>query len=123
MEIWINPQCSKCRSAKAALDDAGIEYVERRYLEEPPTTQELIDVLDRLRMEPWEIARTGEQVAKDLGLKDWPRDDSHRDRWIDALIEHPKLIQRPIITASDATTRVARDDESIQAVISAETTS
>lgn len=122
MEIWINPQCSKCRSAKAALDEAGIDYVERRYLEQPPTAQELVDVLDRLNMEPWEITRTGEQIAKDLGLKDWPREAADRDRWIEALIENPKLIQRPIITASDATTRVARDDDSLQAVISAETT-
>jgi len=45
VEIWMNPSCSKCRSAKADLDAAGIEYVERRYLDEPPTVAELAAVL------------------------------------------------------------------------------
>ena len=39
MKIWINPACSKCRTAKAALDAAGVEYVERRYLDDPPTAR------------------------------------------------------------------------------------
>jgi len=46
IEIWINPACSKCRSAKADLDAAGVEYVERRYLEEPPTAAELAAVIE-----------------------------------------------------------------------------
>ena len=41
MEIWINPACTKCRVAKSELDAAGIEYTERRYLDELPTTAEL----------------------------------------------------------------------------------
>ena len=50
MEIWINPACSKCRTALADLDAAGVEYVERRYLDDPPTRSELEAVLARLEV-------------------------------------------------------------------------
>lgn len=120
MEIWINPACSKCRSAKAALDEAGIDYVERRYLEDPPTVAELEDVLNRLGLEPWEITRNSEPIAKELGISSWERNEVSRAQWIEALSANPNLIQRPIITASDATTLVARDEESLNAAIAAE---
>ena len=114
LEIWINPACSKCRTAKAELDAAGIEYVERRYLDEPPTAAELADVLTRLRLEPWDIARAAE--TREAGI-DLPRDAAHRDDWIAAMVAHPRTIQRPIITAADGTTVVARDAETLRAVV------
>jgi arsenate reductase len=120
MEIWINPRCSKCRVAISELDAAGAEYTVRRYLEEPPTAAELEAVLERLRLEPWDITRTDEQVAKDLGMKDrevWPRDAGARARWIAALAENPVLIQRPIITADDGTTVVGRSEEELAKVL------
>ena len=43
MEIWLNPACSKCRTAATALDEAGIDYTVRRYLDTPPTVDELAD--------------------------------------------------------------------------------
>ena len=63
MEIWLNPRCSKCRTAASALDEAGVEYTVRRYLDEPPTREEIVDVLERLDVEPWHITRTGEAEA------------------------------------------------------------
>ena len=120
MEIWINPRCSKCRVAISELDAAGAEYTVRRYLEEPPGAAELEAVLERLNLEPWDITRTDEQVAKDLGMKDrdaWPRDASARGRWIAALSEHPVLIQRPIITADDGTTVVGRSEDELAKVL------
>ncbi|MGW1888720.1 ArsC/Spx/MgsR family protein [Streptomyces sp. NPDC002004] len=117
MEIWINPACSKCRSALSLLDAEGAEYTVRRYLEEVPSEDEIRAVLERLGLEPWDITRTGEQDAKDLNLKDreaWPRDASGRDRWIAALARHPKLIQRPIITADDGSALVARTEDAVR---------
>ncbi|GHA53648.1 arsenate reductase [Streptomyces canarius] len=118
MEIWINPACSKCRSAISLLDAEGAEYTVRRYLEDVPSADEIRAVLDRLHLEPWDITRTQEPVAKELGLKEWPRDESARDRWITALSEHPKLIQRPIITADDGTALVARSEEAVREALS-----
>jgi len=114
VEIWINPACSKCRSAKADLDAAGVEYVERRYLEDPPTAEELGAVLDRLGLEPWDIARPAE--TKEAGIA-FDRDAGHRGDWIAALAANPRAIQRPIITASDGTAVVARDPATVASVI------
>lgn len=117
MEIWINPACSKCRTALSILDAEGAGYTVRRYLDDPPTTAELTELLQRLGLEPWDITRTAEPVAAELGLKAWPRDGGSRERWITALAEHPKLIQRPIITADDGTAVVARTDDAVRSVL------
>ena len=114
MEIWINPACSKCRSAISLLDAEGAEYTVRRYLEDVPSEDEIREVLDRLGLEPWDITRTQEAAAKELGLKEWSRDDSSRDRWITALAEHPKLIQRPLITADDGSAVVGRTEDAVR---------
>jgi arsenate reductase len=114
MEIWINPACSKCRSAISLLDAEGAEYTVRRYLEDVPSEDEIREVLDRLGLEPWDITRTQEAAAKELGLKEWARDDSSRDRWITALAEHPKLIQRPLITADDGSAVVGRTEDAVR---------
>jgi arsenate reductase (glutaredoxin) len=118
MEIWINPACSKCRSAISLLDAEGADYTVRRYLEDVPTEDEIRDVLERLDLQPWDITRSQEADAKELGLDEWARDDSSRDRWIKALSEHPKLIQRPIITAEDGTAVVGRTEEAVRDALS-----
>ncbi|MGW6157451.1 arsenate reductase family protein [Streptomyces sp. NPDC055144] len=114
MEIWINPACSKCRSALSLLDAEGADYTVRRYLEDVPSEDDIRAVLERLGLEPWDITRTQEADTKELGLKDWARDAGSRDRWIAALSAHPKLIQRPIITAEDGTAVVARSEDAVR---------
>ncbi|MFF3154392.1 ArsC/Spx/MgsR family protein [Streptomyces sp. NPDC057910] len=114
MEIWINPACSKCRSAVDLLDAEGADYTVRRYLEDVPSPDEIRAVLDRLGLEPWDITRTQEAAAKELGLKDWPRDAAARERWVAALAERPKLIQRPLITADDGTAVVGRTEAAVR---------
>lgn len=119
MEIWLNPACSKCRTARAALDEAGVAYTVRRYLDDPPTAAELEAVLSRLELDPWHITRLAEDDAKALGMSSWPKDDATRGRWIEALATHPKLIQRPIVTAEDGTTVVGREQAEIDRVLKA----
>ncbi|GHF32718.1 arsenate reductase family protein [Streptomyces morookaense] len=114
MEIWINPACSKCRSALTLLDAEGAGYTVRHYLEDVPSEDEIRTVLGRLGLEPWDITRTQEADAKELGLEDWPRDEEARDRWIAALSAHPRLIQRPIITADDGSAVVGRTEEAVR---------
>jgi arsenate reductase len=111
MEIWINPACSKCRAATAALDEAGVSYTVRRYLDDPPTPEELSAVLTRLDLDPWQVARLNEPAA--TAVADLPRDESHRADWIKAMCANPILIQRPIITTDDNTTTIARDPETL----------
>jgi arsenate reductase len=118
VEIWLNPACSKCRTAVTELDAAGISYTVRRYLDDPPTEEALEAVLHRLGLEPWDITRTSEPAAAQLGLAGWARDAAARPQWIAALAAHPQLIQRPIITADDGTTVVGRSDAALAQVIS-----
>jgi arsenate reductase len=117
MEIWLNPACQKCRTAVATLDEAGIAYTVRRYLDDAPTPAELAEVLDRLGLDPWDIAR--EKEAAEEGI-DLPRTTESREAWLRALSEHPRAIQRPIITADDGTTVVGRDPEALAEVVAAE---
>lgn len=117
IEIWLNPACSKCRTAESELQAAGVDYTVRRYLDEPPTTAELEDVLLRLGLEPWDIARTADARKLEVALP--AKVAEERAAWIALMAEHPRLIQRPILTASDGTTVVGRDPDALAAVIAA----
>ncbi|HWJ09502.1 MAG TPA: ArsC/Spx/MgsR family protein [Nocardioides sp.] len=118
IEIWLNPSCSKCRTAESELRAAGVEYTVRRYLDDPPTTAELDDVLARLGLEPWDIARTAD--ARKLGITLPAKEAGERATWVRLLAARPELIQRPIITAADGTTVVGRDPESVARAIAAD---
>jgi arsenate reductase len=114
VELWHNPRCSKSRAAKALLEERDVAFAERRYLDEPPTADELDAVLRALGREPWEIARMGEPVAADLGLRDWPRD---RDRWIAAMVADPVLIERPILVAGDGRAALGRPPDEVLSLL------
>jgi len=114
MQIWVNPACSKCAVALDTLAEAGLEPQQRRYLEQPPTVEELRDVLNRLRLEPWDITRLAEPTAVELGMPAWPRE---RERWIAALAQHPLLIQRPILLLEDGTALVARSHQDLHSAV------
>ncbi|MFN0092046.1 MAG: arsenate reductase family protein [Acidimicrobiales bacterium] len=114
MELWHNPRCSKSRAAKTLLDERGVAYEERRYLDAPPSAAELDRVLTALGKAPWELARMGESAAAELGLADWPHD---RARWIEAMVAHPILIERPILVADDGRAALGRPTEALEALL------
>ena len=116
MQLWHNPRCSKSRQAKALLDERGTGYTERRYLDDPPTEAELDAVLTALGLEPWELARMNEPAARELGLRDLPRD---RGDWIAVMTEHPILIERPIIVTDDGRAALGRPPEAIAGLLDA----
>jgi arsenate reductase len=112
--MWNNPECSKCAAARDTIGKLGLPVKLRSYLQEPPTPDELADVLRRLGMQPWEICRLGEPQAQTLGLEGWARDESTRQQWIDAMAANPALIQRPIILLDDGSAIVARTKEALE---------
>ena len=116
MEVWFNPSCSKCRVARDELDAAGVDYRLRRYLDDPPSEAELREALTALGLQPWDITRMSEPLARELGLRDLDRDV---DAWIRVLAEHPKLIQRPIVLGDDGRAWVARDGATLNEVVAA----
>lgn len=115
MEIWTTVACSKTRTAIAELRRIGADYTERACVDHPPTAEELDEVLGRLGMEPWELARPKESAQ--AGFGDLPRDRDHRDQWIASLVEHPRCIQRPIVLLDDGSAVVARDAETLERVL------
>ena len=114
MDLWHNPRCSKSRAAKELLDSRGVAYVERRYLDDAPTAEELDRVLTALGKEPWDIARTGEPIAEELGLKTWEHD---RATWIEAMVANPVLIERPIVVTADGRAALGRPTEAIEQLL------
>jgi arsenate reductase (glutaredoxin) len=114
MELWHNPKCSKSRAAKAILDQNGVEYVERRYLENPPDAETLDRVLISLGKEPWDITRMGEDRAKQLNLNEQPHD---RAAWLSLMVANPILIERPIVIAGDGRAVVGRPPEAVESIL------
>ena len=111
--IFHNPRCSKSRQALELLTASGIEPEIIRYLETPPTEQELSCILDALGRQPRELMRTGESEYKELGL-DNP--DLSREQLIAAMVATPKLIERPILLANGKAA-VGRPPENILTIL------
>jgi arsenate reductase len=97
------------------MDEAGIPYTVRRYLDDPPTAAELTDVLTRLNLDPWHLVRMNEPEAEPL--RSPPRDEAHQHQWIDAMVTSPILIQRLILTTDDGTTTIARNPETLRRLL------
>jgi arsenate reductase len=114
LTLWHNPRCSKSRQAKQILDDRGASYDVREYLTDAPTAAQLDAVLTALGKEPWDIARTGEDVAKELGLKGMAHD---RATWIDVMVANPILIERPILVRADGQARLGRPPEDVEELL------
>jgi arsenate reductase len=71
-------------------------------------------VLTKLGKEPWEIARMGEDRAKELELRALPHD---RARWIEVLVANPVLIERPILITDDGRAVLGRPPEAIESLL------
>ena len=93
MKIYHNPRCRKSRETLELIHNKGIEPEVILYLETPPTKKELKDIIDMLGIEPTELLRKSESIYKEE-FKDEKLSDA---KWIDAMVKHPKLIERPIV--------------------------
>jgi len=96
--IFHNPRCSKSRQTLELLNERGIDADIVEYLKTPPDEHMLEHILDLLGLQPRDLMRTGEPEYRELGL-DNPA--LSRQQLIDAMVEHPKLIQRPIVINKD----------------------
>jgi len=88
-----NPRCSKSRAAKALLDERKVDYVERRYLDEPLSAAELRELRRRLDLPARAWVRSGEDAYREAGLDAGSTDET----LLDAMARHPILIERPIL--------------------------
>ena len=93
MIIYYNPMCSKCREAVQILEKNKCEFTIREYLKKPPTKKELRELLAKLGCKPLDIIRKKEK----LFIKKFEKKKFEDEEWIQILIEHPELIERPIV--------------------------
>ncbi len=106
--IWHNPRCSKSRAALDLLKEKNLDINIIKYLDTTPTKEELKEVLKMLGMSARDLMRTKEDIYKELNLKD----ENDEEKLISAMIENPKLIERPVII-KDKKAVVARPIENI----------
>lgn len=98
LTLYHNPRCSKSRGALELLEARGLTPKVVRYLETPPDAATLKALLAKLGIGARQLLRSGEDEYKTLGLADPALSD---DQLIDAMARHPKLIERPILVASN----------------------
>ncbi|MBN2815159.1 MAG: arsenate reductase (glutaredoxin) [Campylobacterales bacterium] len=96
--IWHNPRCTKSREGVAIVEESKVEHEIIKYLDDKPSVKELKAVLKMLGFKSArEWMRTKEAIYKELNLKD----ETDEEKLLEAMAEHPKLIERPVIIKGD----------------------
>ncbi len=98
LTLYHNPRCSKSRGALELLEARGLTPTVVRYLDTPPSADELRTLLGKLGIPARQLLRSGEDEYKALGLADSNLSD---EQLIAAMVSHPKLIERPILIAGE----------------------
>lgn len=88
-----NPRCSKSRAARALLEERGVDFRERRYLDDPLSREELAELGVRLGRPVAEWTRSGEAAFREAALGS----DASEEKLLDAIAAHPILLERPVL--------------------------
>lgn len=111
--IYHNPDCGTSRNTLAMIRQSGKEPRVIEYLKNPPTREELVGLLAAMRMRPRALLREKGTPYGELGLAE---DKWSDDELIDLMIEHPILINRPIVVTPDGV-RLCRPSESVLEIL------
>ncbi|MGM8363181.1 arsenate reductase (glutaredoxin) [Flavobacterium sp. ARAG 55.4] len=110
IEVYHNPRCGKSRNCLAFLENTNQEYKIIKYLEETPDAEQIKDLLKKLHLKPVELVRQKEKVwienFKNIKMTD--------KAIIQAMIDYPILIERPIIIRGNEAI-IARETDKIDA--------
>ena len=110
--IWHNLKCSKSRNALNLLKEKNINSKVFNYLESKPTKEEITNILELLSISAKDLLRRSEDVYKELNLKE----ESDEDKLINAMVENPILIERPIIIKGNEAV-IARPIENMELLL------
>lgn len=111
--IYHNPLCGTSRKTLEILRDSGTEPKVVEYLKAPPSREELKRLYDRAGISPRDGLRSKELLAEELGLT---RPDVSEDEILDAMIEHPVLINRPLVE-TDKGVRLCRPQDVVREIL------
>ena len=111
--IFHNPMCGTSRKTLDILRNSGCDVSIREYLKDPPTRDELKALYKRAGIRPREGLRAKEQLADELGLK---RSDVTDAEILDAMVEHPVLIERPLVETEKGV-RLCRPQDVVREIL------
>ena len=111
--IYHNPRCTKSRLTLGILEEKGLNFEIIKYLDTPPSFDELKALLADLNLEPRALMRTSEAPYKDNQLDN---ESLSKDALIQAMIEHPILIERPIVRTENGVV-IGRPPENVLTII------
>jgi arsenate reductase len=111
--IFHNPMCGTSRKTLEILRDSGRDVWIREYLKNPPTRAEIKALYDRAGISPRDGLRAKEPIAADLGLLELGVDS---DTILDAMIEHPILIERPLVETEKGV-RLCRPQDKVHEIL------
>lgn len=111
--IFHNPMCGTSRKTLDILRDSGCDVWIREYLKDPPTKDELKALYKRAGITVREGLRAKEQLAEELGLK---RPDVSDEEILDAMVEHPILIERPLVETANGV-RLCRPQDVVREIL------
>tara|TARA_B110000014_G_scaffold257148_2_gene241287 strand:- start:727 stop:1068 length:342 start_codon:yes stop_codon:yes gene_type:complete len=112
IKIYHNNRCSKSRKGVQLLEESGKEFEIIKYLENIPTQEELTNIISILKISPIELVRKNEKIWKE-NFKGKELNDMEI---ITAMVEFPKLIERPIVINNDKAV-IGRPTEAIKNII------
>lgn len=112
IKIYHNPRCRKSREGLQILEESGKEFEVIKYLENVPTENELSSIIKKLGISPIQLVRKTEKIWKE----NYKGKEISDAEIIVAMLEHPKLIERPIVINNNKAV-VGRPPESILSVI------
>ena len=110
--IYHNPRCTKSREGLCELELLNKPFEVRKYFDQPFTEDELIEVLKKLRIKPIELVRTKEAIW----IENYKEKELSDSEIIAAMIQNPKLIERPIIINGENAI-IARPKEKIKEIL------
>ncbi|MNI67660.1 Arsenate reductase [compost metagenome] len=110
--IYHNNRCTKSRCALQELEKSGKEFEVVYYLDTPPNETELTEIVAKLGIKPLELIRKGEAVF----IENYKGKTLTDREWIEAMVKHPVLIERPIVISGDQAV-IARPTEKIQQIL------
>jgi len=113
VKIYHNPRCSKSRQTLQLLQEHGVEPEVVEYLKTPPDKETLKNILSQLQLSPRDLMRHKENEYTENHLDDPSLSD---DELIEAMLKHPKLIERPIVV-TDRGTAIGRPPENVLEVV------
>ncbi|MCG9911402.1 MAG: arsenate reductase (glutaredoxin) [Flavobacteriales bacterium] len=112
LTIWHNNRCGKSRTALQILEEKGIPFEVKKYLETPPSEKEIKEVLKKTGLKAHDIIRTGEAVYKE----NFKGKNLSEAEWIKVMTTHPILIERPIVINGEKAV-VARPPEKVLEIL------